>query len=177
MTLQFDGFDWDRGNKTKCQKHGLSIALIESLFARPLAIIPSAADSREESRFCAVGRTGNGRRVFLVFTLQRKGDKQLIRPISARYMHKRRSNPMKKKIPAFKSDRAVAAFVDKADLSRYDLSGAQTVRFEMKRKDKSINLRLPEELYDAVRQRATHAGLPYQRFIRLALEHAIATQK
>ena len=81
---------------------------------------------------------------------------------------------MKRKIPAFKSARAAAAFVDKADLSRYDLSGAQTVRFEMKRKDKSINLRLPEELYDAVRQRATHAGLPYQRFIRLALENAIA---
>ena len=40
---------------------------------------------------------------------------------------------MKKKIPAFKSARAAAAFVDKADLSQYDLSGAQTVRFEMKR--------------------------------------------
>jgi predicted DNA binding CopG/RHH family protein len=84
---------------------------------------------------------------------------------------------MKRKIPALRSARAAAAFVDKADLSKYDLSGAQTVRFEMKRKDKSINLRLPEELYEAVRQRATHAGLPYQRFIRLALEHAIATQK
>jgi predicted DNA binding CopG/RHH family protein len=83
---------------------------------------------------------------------------------------------MKKKIPAFKSTRAAAAFVDNADLSHHDLSGAQTVRFEMKRKDKSINLRLPEELYDAVRQHATHAGLPYQRFIRLALENAIATQ-
>jgi predicted DNA binding CopG/RHH family protein len=84
---------------------------------------------------------------------------------------------MKRKIPALRSARAAAAFVDKADLSKYDLSGAQTVRFEMKRKDKSINLRLPEELYEAVRQRATQAGLPYQRFIRLALEHAIAPQK
>jgi predicted DNA binding CopG/RHH family protein len=84
---------------------------------------------------------------------------------------------MKKKIPALKSARAAAAFVGKADLSDYDLSGAQTVRFEMKRKDKSINLRLPGELYDAVRQRASHAGLPYQRFIRLALENAIAAQK
>jgi hypothetical protein len=89
MTLHFDGFDWDRGNTAKCQKHGLSTALIESLFARPLAIVPSAAGSREESRSCAVGQTGNGRRVFLVFTLRRKSDKQLIRPISARYMHKK----------------------------------------------------------------------------------------
>ena len=89
MILQCDGFDWDRGNRAKCQKHGLSIPLIESLFARPLAIVPSAADSQEERRFCAVGQTDNGRRVFLVFTLRRKGDKQLIRPIRARYMHKK----------------------------------------------------------------------------------------
>ena len=84
---------------------------------------------------------------------------------------------MKKKIPAFKSDRAAAAFVGKADLSKYDLSGAQLVRFEMKRKEKSINLRLSEELYNAVRQRALRAGLPYQRFIRLALENAISAPK
>ena len=61
---------------------------------------------------------------------------------------------MKKKTPNFKSDRAKAAFVDKVDLSQYDLSGAQLVRFEIKRKDKSINLRLSEELYDAVRKRS-----------------------
>lgn len=84
---------------------------------------------------------------------------------------------MKKKIPAFKSDRAAADFVDNADLSGYDLSGAQMVHFEMKRKDKSINLRLSEELYDAVRQRAGRAGLPYQRFIRLTLEKAVASPK
>jgi predicted DNA binding CopG/RHH family protein len=85
--------------------------------------------------------------------------------------------PTKKKIPTFKTDRAAAAFVDRADLSRYDLSGAQLVRFEIKRKDKSINLRLSEELFDAVRKRAARAGLPYQRFIRLALEQAVTGQK
>ena len=99
MVLQFDGFDWDRGNRAKCQKHGLSIALIESLFARPLAILPSAADSQDERRFCAVGQTGNGRRVFLVFTLRRKGDMQLIRPISARYMHKKEIESYEKENP------------------------------------------------------------------------------
>ncbi len=84
---------------------------------------------------------------------------------------------MKKKIPSFKSDRAAAEFVDKADLSQYDLSGARLVRFEIKRKDKSINLRLSEELYDAVRERAAQAGLPYQRYIRLALEQAVSAHK
>jgi hypothetical protein len=75
MTLQFHGFDWDRGNRAKCQKHGLSVALIEDLCARPIAIVPSDADSPLESRFCAVGHTGAGRWVFLVFTLRRRGDK------------------------------------------------------------------------------------------------------
>lgn len=84
---------------------------------------------------------------------------------------------MKKKIPTFKSDRAAAAFVDKADLSQYDLSGVKLVRFEIKRKDKSINLRLSEDLYDAVRARAARVGLPYQRFIRLMLEQALSASK
>jgi predicted DNA binding CopG/RHH family protein len=84
---------------------------------------------------------------------------------------------MKKRIPTFKSDRAAAAFVAKADLSRYDLSGARLMQFEIKPKDKSINLRLSEDLYKAVRKRAALAGIPYQRFIRLTLEQAIGAQR
>jgi len=81
---------------------------------------------------------------------------------------------MKKKIPTFKNDHAAAEFLEKADLTQYDLSGAQLTRFEIKPKDKSINLRLSEELYEAVRKRAARAGVPYQRFIRLTLEQAVA---
>jgi hypothetical protein len=99
MTLQFDGFDWDRGNSAKCQKHGLSLAVIESLFDRPLAIIPDAARSEKEPRFCAIGQTGAGRSVFVVFTLRRKGDEQFIRPISARYMHKKEVESFEKENP------------------------------------------------------------------------------
>ena len=79
-----------------------------------------------------------------------------------------------KKIPAFRSDREAERFVDSADLSDYDLSGGAFVRFEMKPKDKAVNLRLPGPLLDAVRARARRSGVPYQRFIRLALERAIA---
>jgi predicted DNA binding CopG/RHH family protein len=78
-----------------------------------------------------------------------------------------------KKLPTFKTDREAEAFVDSADLSQYDLSGGEFVRFELKPKNKSINLRLPGQLLDAVRKRAKRAGLPYQRFIRMALEEAI----
>ena len=27
--MEFDGFDWDDGNREKCQRHGVSIAEIE----------------------------------------------------------------------------------------------------------------------------------------------------
>ena len=80
---------------------------------------------------------------------------------------------MKKKIPSFKSDREAEAFVASADLSRYDLSGAELVRFELKRKDRSINLRLSDALLSAVRRKARSQGVPYQRFIRVALERAV----
>ena len=32
--MEFDGFDWDDGNRDKCQKHGVSIGEIERLFER-----------------------------------------------------------------------------------------------------------------------------------------------
>jgi len=79
----------------------------------------------------------------------------------------------KKKIPTFKTDKEAEDFVDHADLTDYDLSGFVPVRFELKRKDKSINLRLPETLLSAVRKRALKKKMPYQRFIRLALEQAL----
>ena len=50
---------------------------------------------------------------------------------------------MKKTIPTFKTDEEAEDFVATADLSDYDLSGGEVVRFELKRKDKSVNLRLP----------------------------------
>jgi predicted DNA binding CopG/RHH family protein len=51
------------------------------------------------------------------------------------------------------------------------------VRFELKREDKSVNLRLPEDLLAAVRKQAQRENMPYQRFIRLALEKALQHAK
>jgi predicted DNA binding CopG/RHH family protein len=80
---------------------------------------------------------------------------------------------MKKKFPDSKTDAEAEAFVGTADLSEYDLSDMMPVRFELRRKDKSISLRLPEKLLEAVRGRARQAGMPYQRFIRMAIERAL----
>src|SRR5437764_14029023 len=83
------GFDWDEGNRGKCQAHGVSIAEIESAFERPIAVVPDPAHSRSEQRFKAIGITAGLRHVFVVFTLRRRGSDTLIRPISARYMHRK----------------------------------------------------------------------------------------
>lgn len=47
------------------------------------------------------------------------------------------------------------------------------VRFEFQPKTERVNMRLPRSLLDAVKASAAKAGVPYQRFIRQALETAI----
>ena len=84
---------------------------------------------------------------------------------------------MKKKIPTFKTDRETERFTDTADLSDYDLSGARPVRFEFEKKDARVNMRLPQALLEALKERAKQRGIPYQRLIREALERAVTARK
>jgi uncharacterized protein len=81
------GFDWDDGNRAKCQKHGLSVEQIEALFAQSPRIAPDPKHSDAEDRLIAIGRTRTGRPVFVAFTVRIKGGKRLVRPVTARYMH------------------------------------------------------------------------------------------
>lgn len=85
--MEFDGFDWDSGNRVKCQTHGVSSGEIESLFDAELLIGPDPWPS--ERRYRAFGKTKAGRGVFVVFTWRTRNAQHLIRPISARYMHKK----------------------------------------------------------------------------------------
>ena len=84
---------------------------------------------------------------------------------------------MKKPLPNLKTDAEAEAFVASANLTDYDLSGMVPMRFELRRKDKTVNLRLPEALLKAVRGKAESAGIPYQRFIRMAIERALCNAK
>ena len=83
------GLDWDAGNLTKCQSHGVMIDEVESLFNRQPKFAPDLAHSAAENRFIAVGVTDGGRALFVVFTFRERDGRQLVRPISARYMHAR----------------------------------------------------------------------------------------
>jgi uncharacterized protein len=83
------GFDWDDGNRAKCQKHGVSIAEIEALFVHGPRVAPAPKHSANEDRLIAVGTTGSGRPLFVAFTMRTKEGRRLIRPVTARYMHAR----------------------------------------------------------------------------------------
>ena len=95
------GFEWDKGNRAKCQKHGVSVAEVEGLFSRPLLILPDAMHSETEERLWAIGKTASGRSVFLVFTIRERGGKRFIRPVSARYMHRKEVKNYEEENPDF----------------------------------------------------------------------------
>ena len=89
LKLRADGFDWDEGNREKYEKHGVSLAEVEGIFRNTPLLAPDPEHSAEEDRLLAVGRTNTGRPVFVAFTLRMQQGRQLIHPISARYMHKK----------------------------------------------------------------------------------------
>jgi predicted DNA binding CopG/RHH family protein len=84
---------------------------------------------------------------------------------------------MSRRLPALKSDKEAEDILDK-DLSAY-INGENLAPypFEYKPKQKSVNLRISEELLNAVRIVARRRGIPYQRYIRQALETALNNRK
>lgn len=83
---EFDSFDWDNGNKDKNQKHGVQNWECEQLFFNePLVILDDPKHSLAEERFAAFGKTDNGRRLIIVYTIRGSS----IRVISARDMNRK----------------------------------------------------------------------------------------
>lgn len=80
-----------------------------------------------------------------------------------------------KPMPSLHSDADAESFVASADLSEYDLSGFKPMRFEVQRKSAALNMRLPQDLLDAVKRKAASQGLPYTRYVRMLLEQDVAS--
>lgn len=79
---------------------------------------------------------------------------------------------MKRKVPRMSTDEEAEAFLAE-DLSDLDFAQFKPVRFEFEKKAARVNMRLPQGLLEAVKARARARGIPYQRFIREALEEAV----
>jgi predicted DNA binding CopG/RHH family protein len=78
-----------------------------------------------------------------------------------------------KPLPDLTSDEAAEAFVGNADLTTFDLSGFQPMQFELKAKSANVSMRMPQDLLTALKAKAAREGIPYQRFIRHAIEKAL----
>ena len=83
------GFDWDDGNTRKNQdKHGVNQSEAEQVFFNePLLLLLDEKHSDKEARYHAYGKTDDGRKIHIAFTLRKNGI--LIRVISARDMHRK----------------------------------------------------------------------------------------
>lgn len=90
MDTSFEGFDWDEANTGKCQSHGVTIREIENgLVSKSLAIMPDIKHSKDEGRYIAICQTVQGCNIFMVFTFRMIAGQKLLRPITARYMHRK----------------------------------------------------------------------------------------
>jgi uncharacterized DUF497 family protein len=87
--LRVVAIDWDDGNRAKCGKHGVTLAEIEQALRGELVVVDDPEHSAVEPRFRGVGRTRSGRHVFVAFTIRGDYAAPRVRPISARYMHRK----------------------------------------------------------------------------------------
>ena len=81
------------------------------------------------------------------------------------------------KLPKLTTDKQAEAWLAKADLTDYDLSGFVPAadfwnRVETQRKDTSISLRMSKDLLALAQAKAKKLKMPTQRFMRLAIEKA-----
>ena len=82
-------YEWDVGNLIKCQSHGVTIDEIEYTLDSDPFLFPDYGHSGVEERTIAIGNNRDGRPVFVVFTIRITEGREVVRPISARYMHRK----------------------------------------------------------------------------------------
>ena len=80
-----------------------------------------------------------------------------------------------KQFPHYESDEDAERFVAEADLSEYDFSNFKPHRFELKKKEKQITMRMPTEQLETVKNLAAQRKIPYQRFIRDLINRGLQT--
>ena len=71
------------------EAHGVSIAEIEALLRGEPQITPDLKHAHLEDRLIAVGRTAQGRPLFVAFTIRERFGQPTIRRSTPRYMHER----------------------------------------------------------------------------------------
>ncbi len=84
---------------------------------------------------------------------------------------------MKKKLPKFKTDKQIKNFI-KNDISDYiNSDNFKPTTFELEKKDRTITLRLPNSLLEALKNSAKKEGINYQKIIRNLIESFVKHKK
>jgi len=80
-----------------------------------------------------------------------------------------------KTIPTFKNETEERLFWEKNDSLEYiDISKAKAVRFpNLKKTTKSISIRLPVDMIDALKVKANSMDVPYQSLIKMMLNDGL----
>lgn len=80
---------------------------------------------------------------------------------------------MKKILPRIKTDDEAESLLEQ-DLSEYlNKDNFKPVTFEFKPKNKTVNLRVSEDLLEEVKTVAKKQGVTYQKYIRNAIERSL----
>ncbi|MEH2454160.1 CopG family antitoxin [Nostoc sp.] len=80
---------------------------------------------------------------------------------------------MKKIFTRIKTDEELEGLLDE-DLSDYlHQDNFKPVTFEFQPKDKTVNLRVSEEMLETVKAVSKKEGIPYQKYIRKAIERSL----
>ena len=90
ISMKIAGIEWDNGNWPKCGKHDVSKAEIEYVLQNIQFLMPDPHP--DEGRYFTAGQAPTGRHVFVVLTHRQRESGLFIRPISARYMHRKEVN-------------------------------------------------------------------------------------
>lgn len=83
--------------------------------------------------------------------------------------------PKPRTVPPLRTDEEAEAFLMQ-DLSDLDFSQFKPVHFEFEKKEAQVNMRVPQPLLDAVKDKAKARGIPYTRYIRMLMERDIAAK-
>jgi len=80
-----------------------------------------------------------------------------------------------KTIPTFKDENEERIFWETHDVTEYlDMSQAKRVRFpNLKKTTKSISIRLPVDMIDALKVKANSMDVPYQSLIKMILSEGL----
>ena len=78
-------------------------------------------------------------------------------------------------IPTFKNENEEREFWENNDITEYvDLTNAKRVRFpNLKKTTKSISIRLPVDMIDALKVKANSMDIPYQSLIKMLLNEGL----